>query len=253
MICPYGAISSIMRRAQYPTHSIFSSRKDGFMYIIRTPAVELSTIPALAYKQKLLAAGGAGVKLIRLDQDATAVYTIDRRTGEGEPYGKVDEKLFPREAVEEAIELTLGIPYSKRGKLNVKAFETQKEREDVAEDDGDDIDMVGSDEYEAICERYGDEKGKLNYQLLNKDFIQFASKSKVVGEMIASGAQEDNIVRFIVKSRATFLTGKKESLSDKETDALIETLDEINPRSAFKELKSHIRRQLAKPSAAGLA
>lgn len=219
------------------------------MNIIRTTAVELSAIPALAYKQKLLAAGGAGVKLIRLDQEASAVFTIDKRTGEGEPYGKADEKLFPREAVEEAIEMTLGMPYSKRGKLNVKAFEAQKEREDVAEDDEDAIDMVGSEEYEAICDRYSDEKGKLNYTLLNKDFIQFASKSKIVGEMIASGAKEDDIIRFIVKSRAAFLAGKKDSLSDKETDALIETLDEINPRSAFKELKAHIRRQFARPSA----
>jgi hypothetical protein len=43
------------------------------MNIIRTTAVELSLIPAIAYKQKL-ASGGAGIKLFRLDQDATAVF-----------------------------------------------------------------------------------------------------------------------------------------------------------------------------------
>lgn len=217
------------------------------MNIIRTTAVELETIPALAFKQKL-ASGGAGIKLVRLDRDATAVYTLDRRTGEGVPYGPVDAKLFPQDAVDEAIGLTTGLPYSKRGKLNIKAFEAQREADDVGEEDGDSIDMVGTAEYDAIVARYRDEKGKLNHQLMNKDFMQFASKSKVVSDMLARGDGEEDIVRFIVKSRATMLSGKKESLTDREVDALIESLDEIDPRSAFKELKQYIRRQLARPS-----
>lgn len=213
--------------------------------IIRTTAVELSTIPALAFKQKLQA-GGAGVKIIRMDREATGVFTIDKRTGEGVPYGKVDEKLFPREAVEEAIESTVGLPYSKRGKLNVKVFEAQREPEDVCEDEEEAIDMVGSDEYNAFIERYSDEKGKINYALMNKDFIQFASKSKAVSDMVANHALEEDILRFIIKSRATYLAGKKESLTDKQVDALIETLDEIDPRGAFKETKAYIRRMLAR-------
>lgn len=217
------------------------------MRIIRTTAVELDVIPAFAFKQKLQTAGGAGIKIIRTDREATAVFTIDRRTGEGVPYGPVDEKLFPAEAVEEAIELTAGMPYNKRGKLSIKASETQqKEPEDVEETDEASVDMVGTDEYNAIVDRYHDEKGKLNYRLMNKDFIQFASKSKIVADMVAQGAEEEDMLRFIVKSRATLLADKKDSLSDSETDALIETLDEIDPRSAFKELKQHIRRQLAR-------
>jgi len=50
----------------------------------------------------------------------------------------------------------------------------------------------------------------------------------------------------VVKSRATFLSGKKESLEDGEVAALIETLDEIDPRSAFKELAAYLKRLLAK-------
>lgn len=216
------------------------------MNIIRTAAVELTTIPALAYKQKLLAAGGSGVKIMRLDREAHAVFTIDKRTGEGQPYGKVDAKLFPEEAIAEAIDLTVGLPYAKRGKLSIKAAEAEREKEDVTEEDGEAIDMVGSEEYEAFIDRYCDEKGKLNYALMNKDFIQFASKSKVVSEMVAKGALEEEILHFIVKSRATFLSGKKESPSDREVDALMETLDEIDPRSAFKETRSYIRRLLAR-------
>ena len=215
------------------------------MNIIRTAAVELTAVPAIAYKQKL-SAGGAGMKLFRLDQDAAAVFTIDRRGGEPVPFGPFDAALFPDEAVAEALELTEGLPYSARGKLKVTVFEQPNEAEDVAEDETEKTDMVESGEYAAILERYSDEKGKLNHQLMNKDFIQFASKSKVVGDMIGAKAPVGDIVLFIVKSRATFLSGKRESLSDSEVAALIETLDEICVRSAFKELSAHIKRLLAK-------
>jgi len=219
------------------------------MNIIRTQAVELSSIPAIAYKQKL-AAGGAGLKLYRLDSDETAVFTINRRTGDAVPFGPHNKlELFPEEAVQEALELIQGLPYSARGKIEVKGFttlNTEPEPEDVTEDLIDAVDMVDSDEYQAIVARYSDEKGKLNYTLMNKDFIQFAAKSKVAGEMFASRSAEEVILLFIIKSRATFLSGKKESLSDAQTAALIETLDEIDPRSAFKELKAWIRRMLAK-------
>ena len=215
------------------------------MNIIRTKAVELTTIPAVAYKQKL-ASGGSGVKIMRMDCDKSAVYTIDKRTGEAVPYGAVEEELFPDEAFDEAIELTSGLPYSARGKIKITVLE-QKQEDDVEEDAPEDqIDMTMSEEYAAIVERYSDEKGKLNYQLMNKDFIQFASKSKVVKEMAANKATQEEILLFVIKSRATFISGKKESLDDESVKLLIETLDEIDPRSAFKELKAYLKRVLAR-------
>jgi hypothetical protein len=225
----------------YPKHKW----KGDSMNIIRTSAVELSTIPAIAYKMKLLA-GGSGLKLLRLDRDAIGMFTIDKRSGGAVPYGPVDAALFPEEAIQEALDLTQGMPYSARGKINVKVFQAEKEAEDVTEEQTDAVDMVDSDEYKAIVERYSDENGKMNYQLMNKDFIQFAAKSKVVREMVASKDSEANILTFIIKSRATFLSEKNESLTDAQVVALIETLDEIDPRSAFKELKASIRRMLAK-------
>jgi len=213
--------------------------------IIRTPAVELTSIPAIAYKQKL-ASGGAGVKILRLDADATAVVTIDRRTGEGIPRGPFDAELFPEEALSEAVSLTGGMAYSARGKIKVTVQDDSKEADDVDETEAEKIDMVGSAEYIAIIERYSDEKGKLNYPLMNKDFIQFASKSKMVNDMVQSKAGTEDLVRHILKNRAGFIAGTKESLSDAQTDALLETLDEIDPRSAFKELTQHLKRMLAR-------
>ncbi|MDL2225246.1 hypothetical protein LJC20_03435, partial [Eubacteriales bacterium OttesenSCG-928-M02] len=83
------------------------------MNIIRTQAIELTTIPAIAYKQKLQS-GGAGIRILRLDQDASGIITLDKRTGEGVPYGPLDEALFPQEAIDEAIDATVGMPFSAR-------------------------------------------------------------------------------------------------------------------------------------------
>jgi len=215
------------------------------MNIIRTTAVELISIPAIAYKQKL-AAGGAGIRILRLDQDAVAVFTIDKRTGDAIAFGAYDADLFTDEAVVEALELTSGLPYTSRGKLRVSVFNDTASADDVTENEIEKTDMVNSAEYEAIVQRYANEKGKLNYTLMNKDFIQFASSSKIVGNMVAEKASVEDILVVILKSRATFLSGKKDSLSDQDTLALIETLDEIDPRSAFKELTAYIKRLLAK-------
>ena len=210
------------------------------MNIIRTRAVELTTVPAIAYKQKL-ASGGAGIKILRMDNDLSAVQTIDRRTGELVEYGSFDEELFPPEAFDEALELVRGLAYSARGAI--KVVPTSFAAEDVTEQaPAEQVDMTLSAEYQALIERYSDERGKLNYALMNKDFIQFAAKSKVVAKMVADQESLEDIVAFVVKSRATLVSGQKESLDDASTAALIETLDEIGTRSAFKELRAHIVR-----------
>lgn len=136
------------------------------------------------------------------------------------------------------------MPYSGRQNIRIDVSKyTEKAEESEHEEN---MDMVNSDEYKAIIERYSDEKGKLNYTLMNKDFIKFASKSKTIQDMVENKALTEDILLFIIKSRATFIANKKESLTDKEIVALIETLDEINTRSAFKELKNHINKMLSK-------
>ena len=219
------------------------------MNIIRTKAVELSSIPAIAYKQKL-GAGGAGVKILRLDRDASAVLTLDKKTGGGTPYGKIDGELFPQKALKEALEATAGLAYSARGKIAITAFEQKAGPagaavSDVAETETEKTDMVESDEYKGLVNAYTAGGDKLDYARMNKDFIQFAGKSKGVAKMIDGRAKIGEVLVFVIKSRAAFFAGKKEGLSDAETAALIETLDEINLRSAFKELNTHLRKMLS--------
>jgi len=218
------------------------------MNIIRTKAVELSTIPAIAYKQKL-ASGGAGIKIMRSD-GLTAVRTIDKRSSDMLPYGTIDEELFPYEAFDEAFELTSSLPFSARG--NIKVVEIEEiQPDDVPEEaPAEQVDMTLSPEYEAIVERYSDEKGELNYTLMNKDFIQFAARSKAVSSMIGDGAGQDELLLYVVRCRTSEISRNKEAMDDASVLLLIESLDEMNPRSAFKELKAHINRMLSrsKPS-----
>ena len=213
--------------------------------LVRTKSVELTVIPAIAYKQKLTS-GGAGIKIIRLDQAADAVATLDRRTGEPVAYGKIDAQLFPAEAFEEAIELTAGLPYSSRRHINVSVREEQEAEEPAPAPDAAGVapsrDMSGTDEYKAIVERYCDEKGRMNYTLMNKDFIQFASRSKTVADMVGEHALTDDIVIYVVQNRAAYIAGKRDSLDAQGAAALIETLDELDPRSVFKELKRYLNR-----------
>jgi len=212
--------------------------------IIRTKAVELTTIPAIAYKLKL-AAGGAGIKILRIDGSQTAASTIDKRTGDLLPYGVYDDSMFPAEAFDEAFELTTGLPYSARGSIKISPMEIQPV--DVVEEaPPEQVDMTLSPEYQALVDRYSDEKGKINYALMNKDFIQFAAKSKVVSEMVQAKQNQDAIMSFIIKSRTTMIAGQRQSLDDASVALLIETLDEIDPRSAFKELKAYVNRLLSK-------
>jgi len=214
--------------------------------IIRTKAVELTSIPAIAYKQKL-SHGGSGIKILRMDENESAVCTIDKRTAEMIPYGTFSEERFPVEAFDEAFELTSGLPYSARGNITIVPREIQED--DVVEEaPAEQVDMTLSVEYQTLVNRYSDEKGKINYQLMNKDFIQFATKSKTVANMVAENAGQDAILTFVVKSRASELSGRRETLDDESVALLIETLDEIDPRSAFKELKAHINRMLSRKS-----
>ena len=214
------------------------------MNIIRTKAVELSTIPAMAYKQKL-ASGGAGIKIL-LGNGQTAVCSIDKRSGELVPYGIFDEDIFPIEAFDEALEMTNSLPYSARGNIRfIDVDETQPD--DVPESaPAEQVDMTLSQEYMAIVERYSDEKGKINYTLMNKDFIQFAAKSKVVANLVGENASQDAVLEAIVQNRAGEIAQRKDSLDAQSVRLLIETLDEIDPRSAFKELKAYINRLLSK-------
>ena len=219
------------------------------MNIIRTKVVELECSPVVAYKIKLRGKGGSGIKMHRTDQNVTAFAEVDKRTGDIVYDGNFDRELFTEEAFNEAIDLLAGLPYSARGKVKITVSD-EADEEEVCCDGSEALPsaalMLQSDEFKAIIDRFSDESGKLNYALMNKQFMQFAQSSKVVGEMIGRKESESAVRLFILKNRAAFLANKREHLCDDEATALLDALNEINPRSAFKELNLYLRKRMAR-------
>ena len=86
--------------------------------MIRTSVVELTTIPAVAYRQKLTA-GGSGVTICRYGEKQVGIASISTRSGKAIPAENCPAELYPAEAFDEAIELTRGLPYKKLGKVTM--------------------------------------------------------------------------------------------------------------------------------------
>jgi hypothetical protein len=212
--------------------------------MIRTKIVELSTIEAAAYRQKLRD-GKAGIVILRYDNAQPGLATINRRTAEPEPAANINLETFPMEAFREAMELTAGMPYSRRGPVKLSGVREEPEDEEALPEE---VATVDSAEYEAIVKAYTNKKGELSYDLLNKDFIQFAKSSKIVADMVANGASESEIRDRILKVKLESLTGNP-SLTDAQTQRIVEMLDEVSPRHVFRELNDEIRKMLsqAKP------
>ena len=207
--------------------------------MIRTSVVELTTIPAVAYRQKL-AAGGAGITLCRYGEKQCGLASISTRSGKAIPAENNPADLYPEEAFAEAIELTRGLPYKKLGKVTMlkKSFKEAepKEEEEIQ------VDLA---DYDKLAAKYTDKEGKLSYELINKDLIRLLKSSSVVRGLVAEQASPAKIKSYIVGTKFRDVTGKKD-LTDKQVKLLSDMLDNVYPKGVFKELSDEIRKALAK-------
>ncbi len=211
--------------------------------MIRTRLVELSTIEAAAYRRKL-GAGHSGVVVMRYDTPQPGLASVNKRTGEANPADNVNVDLFPLQAFQEALELTSGMPYSRRGPVKLSGDPSSQMNEGPSEPDAPEtLATIDSSEYAAILQTYTDKKGELSYALLNKDFIQFAKSSKFVASMVADGASVEDIVDHIVRAKLESITGNR-NLTTNQTRLIVEMLDEVSPRQIFGELREEIKKML---------
>ncbi len=208
--------------------------------MIRTNAVKLSVIKAIAYRQKLLS-GGSGIVIIREDTAQPGIASISKTSGEAIVTANTPKKKFPQEAFQEAIALTAGMPYKKKGKVQLK---NEIVSEELAQPEAEPEEViVDSAEYLKIVEKYTDKNGKLSYELLNKDMIKFAHSSSIVRKMVGDGAKLEEIRNYVVGTKFRNLTGN-DKLTDEQIQKMVELLDEVSPKGVFREFNDEIKHSL---------
>ncbi len=211
--------------------------------MIRTDIVSLTVIDAVAFRQKL-SAGGAGVTVLRYDTEQPGIASISKTSGEAIPAANTQLDLYPPEAFNEAIQLTAGLPYKKRGgvRLEKKAVrETAPAPEETVTEE--EI-LIDSGEYQKLVDRYTDKCGKLSYELLNRDLIRFSHASKTVRRMLEEGKSLEEIRTHIVSGKFSTVTGNRK-LTQAQALKMADLLDEVSPKSVFKALDAELRRLIA--------
>ena len=208
--------------------------------MIRTNVVSLSSIAGIAYRQKL-PSGGAGIVILREGSAQPGIASISKTSGEAIPSANTHKDVYPKEAFQEAINLTAGLPYRKQGKVQLKGIFLVDEP--VAEEQTEEETIVDSGDYEKIVEKYTDNSGKLSYDLINKDMIRFIHSSSVARKMIADGESVESIRLYAAGSKFRGVT-KNHTLTDAQVLKIVELLDEVSPKGVLKEFNEEIRKKL---------
>ena len=209
--------------------------------MIRTNVVTLTVIPAVAYRQKLKD-GGSGITILRPDVQQPGIASISNTSGEPIPNKQTDLKKYPKEAFQEAMKLTLGMPYGKR--KPVKVNENMVIKEEAAEKEEPAMAELNIEAYDAIVDKYTDKNGYFSYDLLNKDLIKFAKSSSVVRDMIAEG-KKANVIRNYIASNKFRNIANNDDLTNAEIKTIVALLDEVSPKGLFKETDAEIRKMLS--------
>jgi len=206
--------------------------------VIRTVLVELSSLEAVAFRQKM-PDGHSGVVILRYDNPQPGLALLNRHSGEPDIAANTPHDLFPLEAFQEALALTSGMPYSRRGRVKLQATVAEPVAEEPAAAE-DDLATVSSADYAAVVKAYTNRKGELSYDLLNKALIQAAHGNPYVAEMKARGATLEEIRDHVVKANFEAITGNR-ALTQAEVNRIVAMLDAVSPRSVLREFNEDLR------------
>ncbi len=208
--------------------------------MIRTDVVKLTTIKAVAYRQKQ-ADGDVGIVIIRPDQKQPGIAAINKKTGEPVPTANTNTSRYPVEAFQEAFKLTAGMQFRRQGSLKVtkSMFASEKPAKEP------EVISMNEVAYAAILNHYTDKNGKLSYDMINKELIRFAHSSSIVRNMIAENKSLSQIREYIVFNKFRNIADNQD-LSEGELKLIIEALNEADPKGVFKELNEEIKKLLAK-------
>ena len=211
--------------------------------MIRTDVVSLTVIDAVAFRQKLTA-GGSGVTILRYDAAQPGIASISKTSGDAIPTDNTPKDLYPEASFKEAIRLTAGMPYKKRGSVRLTKKTVKEVTPEAAEEVTEEEVIIDSGEYQKLVDHYTDKNGKLSSELLNKDPIRFAHTSKTVRAMMEEGEVQKKIRTYIVCTKFRTVTGNRK-LTEAQALKMADLLDEVSPKFVFKELNSELRKKRA--------
>ena len=132
--------------------------------MIRTSTVQLTTISAVAYRQKLVS-GGAGITIWGNNVRQPGLASISKTSGEAIPTANTPLEHYPPEAFAEAIKLTAGLPYKNLGKVQMPerlAVEPEEAEDAPAQPEIEAV--IDSAEYQRVVDAYSDKDGRLSYR-----------------------------------------------------------------------------------------
>ena len=207
--------------------------------MIRTETVTLTTIEAVAFRQKLKTSG-AGIIIMRYDIEQPGIASISKTSGKAIPTDNTPLDLYPVEAFNEAIKLTAGMPYTKRSGVRLAKKKIVEVAPAPTEEIAEEV-VVDTAEYQKLVDNYTDKNGRLSYDLLNRDLIRFAHSSKIVSKMLEEGSSVKKTRAYIVCTKFRTVIGNKK-LTEAELLKMAELIDEVSPKSAFKDLDSELRK-----------
>ncbi len=208
--------------------------------MIRTDVVNLTVIEAVAFRHKLTA-GGSGITILRYDTAQPGIASISKTSGNAVLAANTPADQYPPDAFKEAIQLTAGMPYKKRGGVRLEKKAVKEAAPEAGEEAAEEEIFIDSKEYQKLVDHYTDKNGKLSYDLLNRDLIRFAHISKVVRSMLEDGAAVKKIRTYIVCSKFRTVIGNQK-LTEAQVLKMAELLDEVSPKSVFKTLDAELRR-----------
>ena len=211
--------------------------------MIRTEVVSLTVIPAAAYKQRL-ASDGTGIVILREDSAQPGIASVSKTSGKSIPLKNTPKDLFPREAFDEALQLTSGLPYKKRGAPTASEVQSLPRALPVVDrDEGLEV-VIASKDYQKVVDEYTDEDGRLSYDLLNRAMIRFAHTSSIVKKMFEERRSLPKIRLYIIGTKFRTIT-KNRALSDEQILKMADLLDEVYPEGVFVDLNRELRRMKA--------
>ncbi|MBR2746116.1 MAG: hypothetical protein IKD99_05305 [Erysipelotrichaceae bacterium] len=185
--------------------------------------------------------GYTSIVIVRPDTQQPGIAAISKKTGEAVLTVNTNNELYPAEAFKEAMELTRGLPFRKRGAVRVTR-EMFAEPEPATEP----VEIVFDEvAYRRVVDKYTDKTGIFSFDLMNKDFIGFAKRSSIVRNMVSDGKKASDISNYILRNKIRNVAGDLD-MPDAAVDMIIEKLEEVSPKGAYKELNSEIRKMLAR-------